>query len=130
MTDLRFVWDPRKSKSNTLKHQVTFAEAHAMAEDMGCLAVATGQRATPCDLNVAFRVGKYRIGIESYAGIGRFIKTGSCHTGYFRITVTFNLCKKPGKGEFAFTNDHIIGIFRYFTGTGRSVRATDDSNAR
>ena len=30
MTDLKFVWDPRKSKSNTLKHQVTFAEAESV----------------------------------------------------------------------------------------------------
>ena len=33
MTDLKFVWDPRKSKSNTLKHQVTFAEAESVFYD-------------------------------------------------------------------------------------------------
>jgi uncharacterized DUF497 family protein len=33
MTSLRFVWDPRKSKSNTLKHQVTFAEAESVFYD-------------------------------------------------------------------------------------------------
>jgi hypothetical protein len=57
------------------------------------------------------------------------IETGSSHTGDFCITVTFYLCEKPGKGEFAFTNYHIIGIFRYFMGTGRSVRAPDNSDA-
>jgi len=33
MTHLKFVWDPRKSKSNTLKHQVTFAEAESVFYD-------------------------------------------------------------------------------------------------
>ena len=33
MADLRFVWDPRKAKSNTLKHQVTFAEAESVFYD-------------------------------------------------------------------------------------------------
>jgi len=30
MTDLTFKWDPRKAKSNTLKHRVTFAEAETV----------------------------------------------------------------------------------------------------
>ena len=33
MTDLKFVWDPRKSTSNSLKHQVTFAEAESVFYD-------------------------------------------------------------------------------------------------
>ena len=33
MTDLRFVWDARKAKSNSLKHQVTFAEAESVFYD-------------------------------------------------------------------------------------------------
>jgi uncharacterized DUF497 family protein len=33
MTDLTFEWDPRKAKSNTLKHRVTFAEAETVFYD-------------------------------------------------------------------------------------------------
>ena len=33
MADLRFVWHPRKAKSNTLKHQVSFAEAESVFYD-------------------------------------------------------------------------------------------------
>jgi len=33
MTDLAFEWDPRKAKSNTLKHRVTFTEAETVFYD-------------------------------------------------------------------------------------------------
>ena len=95
-----------------------------MAEYMRGLAVTTGERTTAGDLHIAFRPGKWGVCIESYAGIGRFIKMSGCHTGNFCIAVTFYLCEKPGKREFSFTDNHIIGIFRYFTGTRRCMRTT------
>jgi uncharacterized DUF497 family protein len=33
MTNLRFVWDSRKAKSNKFKHRVTFAEAETVFYD-------------------------------------------------------------------------------------------------
>ena len=39
MTDLRFVWDPRKSQANVRKHGVTFTEAETVFLDEEALLI-------------------------------------------------------------------------------------------
>src|SRR5208337_3360982 len=97
---------------------------HAVAEELGRLAIATGERAAPRDLHVPLCHGERRVCIEPDARIGRFVMAPGHDARYPAPVPSMDIFQQARERVLPFTDDHIISIFRRLLRAGCGVRAT------